>query len=69
MTNLERLVTAEGWLYGSKVTYVDLLFFDFSSRLPEGVVPKYPGLKALNEKVEALPNIAKWLKDRPVTPF
>ena len=69
MTNLEKLVTAEGWLYGSKVTYADLLFFDFSSRLPEGVVPKYPGLKALNKKVEALPNIAKWLKDRPVTQF
>ena len=65
MSNLEKRVTAEGWLYGSKVTYADLLFHAFSSRLPDDVLPKYPGLKALIEKVEALPNIAKWLKERP----
>ena len=65
MSNLEKRLTAEGWLYGLKVTYADLLFHAFSSRLPEGALPKYPGLKALIEKVEALPNIAKWLKERP----
>jgi len=67
LTNFEKLITADGWLYGSKVTYVDLLFFNFSPHITEGMLPKYPGLKALTEKVEALPNIAKWLKDRPDT--
>ena len=69
LTNFEKQITADGWLYGSKVTYVDLLFFDFSPHIPEGMLPKYPGLKALIEKVEVLPNIAKWLKDRPDTPW
>lgn len=58
----------EGWLFGSKVTYVDL-------RLPRiiGVVKKmssslldnYPGVAALDSKVLALPKIAKWIAERP----
>ena len=53
----------EGWLYGSKVTYIDLAFF--GERFPSEVLAKFPGLKALVEKVGALPNIAKWVKERP----
>ena len=66
---LEKRVTAQGWLYGSKVTYVDLAFFNVSDRVPAEVLAKYPGLKSVKDKVEALPNIAKWLKERPVTDF
>ena len=61
--------TADGWLYGSKVTYVDIAFWDISQRLPAEVFAKYPGLKSVKENVEALPNIAQWIKNRPVTQF
>ena len=65
---LEKRVTG-GWLYGSKVTYVDLAFFNLSSRLPDEVLTNFPGLKSVKENVEALPNIAKWIKERPETQF
>ncbi|CAI8028451.1 Glutathione S-transferase 1 (Fragment) [Geodia barretti] len=66
---LEKKVTNDGWLYGSKVTYVDLAFFNFSERFPSEVLAKLPGLKGVIDKVGALPNIAKWVKDRPETKF
>jgi len=30
---------------------------------------KFPKLKALTKKVEALPKIAAWIAKRPATPF
>ena len=30
---------------------------------------KFPGLKKLRASVEALPNIAKWIEERPKTDF
>ena len=67
---LEKRVTADGWLYGSKLTYADLAFFNFCDNLNQpNALEAYPGLKAVQEKVAALPNIAKWVKDRPVTPL
>ena len=65
---LEKRVTG-GWLYGSKVTYADLAFFNFSALLPDEALAKFPGLKSVKENVKALPNIAKWLNDRPQTQF
>jgi len=49
--------------------HADLVLYAVSSRLSDEVLTKYPGLKSIKEKVEALPNIAKWLKERPDTPF
>ena len=66
---LEKKVSIDGWLYGSKVTYVDLAFFNFAERFPSEVLAKFPSLKGVVDKVSALPNIAKWLKDRPQTQF
>ena len=66
---LAKKVSAEGWLYGSKVTYVDLAFFNLAERFPEGVLAKFPSLKDLVDKVAALPNIAKWVAERPDTKF
>ena len=66
---LEKRVTADGWLYGSKVTYVDIAFYNISQLLPAEVFAKYPGLKSVKENVEALPNIAQWIKNRPITHF
>jgi glutathione S-transferase len=65
---LEKRVTG-GWLYGSKVTYADLAFFDFSGRLPDEALAKFPGLQSVRQNVKALPNIAKWLNERPQTQF
>ena len=67
--NLERCVSAAGWLFGSKVSYVDLAFFNFAEYMPSETIAKYPGLKSVSDKVAALPNIAQWLKDRPKTQF
>lgn len=37
--------------------------------LKEPVLDKYPNLKALKEKVEAIPNIAAYREKRPKTMF
>ena len=69
---LEKLVAnnASGWLYGPKVTWVDLKFSVLMSfllpNLPE-LLKNFPGLAKLNDTVEKLPNIARWLEQRPVT--
>ena len=73
---LEKLAAAnncvEGWFYGPKVSYADFYFSHFVTYL-QGDVPdlldKYPALKKLNKSVTTLPNIAKWIKDRPETQF
>ena len=38
-------------------------------RLGEVKMEQYPGLDQLTQMVRSLPNIAKWLEERPVTPF
>ena len=61
-----------GWLYGPKVTYADIEFYVVSGYLTKGApdtFDKFPALKKLISSVENLPNIAKWLKERPVTEF
>ena len=64
--------SADGWIVGPKVTYVDLgvhLMCGYVEVVCENTLDKYPELKKLKESVEKLPAIAKWLKDRPVTQF
>ena len=57
-----------GWLYNGKLTWADLSFYLSATWLlpavPEAFKP-YPGLQKLYASVESLPNIAKWLKERP----
>ena len=64
--------SAGGWLYGPKVTYADITLFVMSGHV-SGAAPnafdKYPALQKLISSVEKLPNIAKWLKERPETKF
>ena len=71
---LEKLAAANnsagGWLYGPRVTYADFSFLIVSgyvSKAAPNVFDKYPALKKLITSIENLPNIAKWLKERPVT--
>ena len=62
--------SAGGWLYGPKVTYADFTFFVVSGYVSDAApnsLDKYPALQKLISSVENLPNIAKWLKERPET--
>jgi glutathione S-transferase len=64
----------DGWIYGEKLTYVDLRIADALSVLlgvdkDKDVLASYPGLKKLNEAVNSQPRIAEWIKKRPDTPF
>ena len=61
-----------GWIYGNKPTYADFAIFnsiDYTMALEKDLLTKYPGVAKLKEAVEALPNIAKWLKERPKTEY
>lgn len=61
-----------GWIWGANVTYADLALYivlQFDKRLIPTVLDSYPALKKLHDSVEALPNIAKWLKERPPQPM
>ena len=59
----------EGWLFGSKVTYIDLRvprLIGALKKMNPAVLDNYPGVAALDSKVLALPKIAKWIAERPV---
>ena len=68
---LEGKVSDSGWLFGSKLTWVDCYAMHFFSLLMEAGYPDllkdYPKLSSLISKVQEQPNIAKWLKERPQT--
>ena len=74
---LEKLITnnksSGGWIYGDKVTYADLRvaqICDFIGVVCSAdVLDAYPAVKKLKTAVEALPNIAKWIEERPKTQF
>ena len=62
--------SADGWIYGTKVTYADFGVYlqgEYVQMIAPNVLDNYPALKKLRESVEKLPNIARWLKERPVT--
>ena len=62
-----------GWQFGGKLTWADFaisLALDYViMTVGEDFLNDYPGLKRLRTSVEALPNIAEWIKNRPVTKF
>lgn len=61
---------AEGWIHGDTPTYADLSIFNtlgfFLSQVPT-FMDDFPHVAKLKSSVEALPNVAEWLKKRPVT--
>ena len=62
--------SAYGWIYGPKVTYADLTIFMMQEYVKDAVpnaLDNYPALAKLKRSVENLPNIAKWLAERPQT--
>ncbi len=70
----EKLISSNtsGWIYGSKVTYADFALYNVMGWVKMGyaaALDSFPGIKKNMEAVEALPNIAKWLKERPESQF
>merc|ERR1711976_57481 len=76
LKNLEKKVEQRGgdFFIGKKVTWAEMHFFQIIDALiaePESkeILEPYPKLKNLFESVQKIPNVAKYLKGRPVTPF
>ncbi len=73
LTTLEGKIDDSGW-FCNKLTWVDCHVAFFLSLVTElggygdGLLKDYPKLSALVANVNAQPNIAKWIKERPVTP-
>lgn len=62
--------SSDGWIYGSKVTYVDLsivLTMGFIAMVNPSILDNYPAISKLKGTVESLPDIAKWIQERPKT--
>ena len=54
-----------GWIYGEKPTYADFAVYGLLEYVPvlyPNLLDTYPGVAKLKKAVEALPNIAKYLK-------
>ena len=72
---MEKLLMERGGKHfaGGELSWADLAVFnlidDMKGRLGEVKMEQYPGLDQLTLMVKGLPNIAKWLEERPVTPF
>ena len=73
---LNKLITDngadEGWIYGNKVTYVDLRVAQLCDMIllaNPNALDAYPAVAKLKAAVEALPKIAKWIKERPQSDF
>ncbi|XP_067008302.2 glutathione S-transferase [Anabrus simplex] len=62
-----------GYFVGGKLTWADVYFSAYHANINqfagENVIGKYPQLKALVDKVEAIPAIKAWVEKRPVTDF
>ena len=62
----------EGWTYGSKVTYPDFFLTVVAGLVIKtglSTLESYPAVLKLKASVESLPNIAKWIRERPKTEF
>ena len=73
---LEKLITENkspgGWIYGNKLTYVDLRIAQICDVLsyycePDFLNSAFPAVVKVKDAVEALPKIAKWIQERPKT--
>ena len=66
----EKNNSAEGWIYGNKPTYADLGVFhmvDFVLKAVPTFLSDFPHVAKIKAAVEALPNVAAWVKKRPET--
>ena len=59
-------------LFFLKVTYADFAVYVLLETLEAdspSLLDNFPSLNKLKNSVQKLPNIDKWLKNRPVTPY
>ena len=61
--------SSEGWIYGQKITYADLrvaVLYDLVVKISgANTLDAFPEVVKLKTTVETLPNIAKWIQERP----
>ncbi|CAB1319321.1 unnamed protein product [Coregonus sp. 'balchen'] len=60
------------WLVGDSETWADLychVCFTTFNVLRPGFADHHPALCGLTDRVEAIPNVAKWIQSRPTTEF
>ena len=58
------------WIFGNRPTYVDFSIYlavDVVKSIDSEVLSQFPAVLRNYAAVESLPNIAKWIKERPVT--
>ncbi|CAP37609.1 Protein CBR-GST-5 [Caenorhabditis briggsae] len=63
--------SGSGFLVGKSLTWIDLAVAQHSADLiAQGIdFSKFQDLKAHSEKIQAIPQIKKWIDSRPETPF
>ncbi|CAO4366061.1 unnamed protein product [Caenorhabditis nigoni] len=63
--------SGSGFLVGKSLTWIDLAVAQHSADLiAQGIdFSKFADLKAHSEKIQAIPQIKKWIDSRPETPF
>ena len=64
--------TNTGYLVGSSLTWADLYLSSILDNLGERynqVLANFSRIRALDQKVKSMPQIADWLKRRPITPM
>ncbi|XP_078578727.1 hematopoietic prostaglandin D synthase-like [Branchiostoma floridae x Branchiostoma japonicum] len=72
-TCVNKLVGDSGHFVGDELTLADITYFNTTNlvgnyfKLPN--MEEFSGLKKVTEHVTSNPGIAKWLKERPETPF
>ena len=69
---IEKNGSEKSWVYGQKPTYADFTMYtlvDYTFKVFPNILESYPGIAKMRASVEALPNIAKWIEERPKTDF
>ena len=69
---IKRNGAPEGWLFTKKVTWADLALvnsFEWLALMAPDALKDFPGVSKLADNVNNLPNIKKWIEERPKTAF
>ena len=60
----------DGWIFGNNPTYIDFYIYCYTeliTAVDSEAFKEFPAVLKNRAAVESLPNIAKWIKERPVT--
>ncbi|KJH42596.1 glutathione S-transferase protein [Dictyocaulus viviparus] len=71
ITHLEKN-SVNGYLVGDSITWIDVLIaehvYEFNDKTP-GFLDGFPQVEAHMRKIRSIPNIKKWIENRPQTAF